>query len=129
MSRPTRNGAELSRLEMDASVSILNQKIAQYKPEAVCIVGKSIWESIFRVRQGRGIKKDEFKYGWQEETWEGARVFAAASTSGLAAGMGMSEKERIWRELGVWIEERRGVKERNANADDGFKVKYEGWKA
>jgi hypothetical protein len=59
-------------------------------------VGKSIWESIFRVLKGRSLKKDEFVYGWQEgeklgveedavdvedgeviKGWEGARVFVA----------------------------------------------------
>jgi hypothetical protein len=96
-------------------------------------VGKSIWESLWRVRHGRGIKKEEFKYGWQEESenigvvgkagqkeeervegveygegkWKGARVFVASSTSGLAATLSLEEKERIWRELGEWVENRR----------------------
>jgi TDG/mug DNA glycosylase family protein len=103
----------------------------------VCIVGKSIWESIWRARHGRGIKKEEFKYGWQDESenmgktnrngrikfesqeekipegstnradWKGAKVFVATSTSGLAASLSLAEKERIWRELGVWVEQRR----------------------
>ncbi|KUJ24140.1 DNA glycosylase, partial [Mollisia scopiformis] len=118
VARPTRNGSELSKAEMDASVQTLEAKIARYRPEAVCIVGKSIWESIWRVKHGRKMRKEEFRYGWQdegenmgvggEEKWEGARVFVACSTSGLAATLLPVEKERIWRELGVWVEERRG---------------------
>lgn len=104
---------------MDASVKVLEDKIRRYKPEAVCIVGKSIWESIWRVQHERAIKKDEFKYGWQDEgenmgviteedgKWDGAKVFVATSTSGLAATPSFPEKERIWRELGVWVEQRR----------------------
>jgi mismatch-specific thymine-DNA glycosylase len=119
VARPTRNGAELSKAEMDASVKVLEDKIRRYKPEAVCIVGKSIWESIWRVQHERAIKKDEFKYGWQDEgenmgviteedgKWDGAKVFVATSTSGLAATPSFPEKERIWRELGVWVEQRR----------------------
>ncbi|KAH6679007.1 uracil-DNA glycosylase-like protein [Halenospora varia] len=119
VARPTRNGAELSKAEMDASVHILEDKIRRYSPEAVCIVGKSIWESIWRVRHGKAIKKEEFKYGWQDEEdnmgrieeeeneWKGSTMFVAASTSGLAATLSVAEKERIWRELGVWIEQRR----------------------
>jgi len=119
VTRPTRNGSELSKAEMDASVRVLEEKIRRFRPEAVCIVGKSIWESVWRVRHGRAIKKDEFKYGWQDEgenmgaisedgdEWKGARVFAATSTSGLAASLLPAEKERIWRELGVWVEQRR----------------------
>jgi len=121
VARPTRNGAELSKVEMDASVKVLEDKIRRYKPEAVCIVGKSIWESIWRVRDERAIKKDEFKYGWQDEgenmgviteeegredgKWVGAKVFVATSTSGLAATPSYPEKERIWRELSVWVEQ------------------------
>jgi len=65
------------------------------------------------------MKKEEFKYGWQdekenmgvEEGWNGARVFVATSTSGLAASLLPAEKERIWRELGVWVEGRRRARE------------------
>jgi thymine-DNA glycosylase len=115
--RPTRNGAELSKAEMDASVKVLEEKIRKFKPEAVCMVGKSIWESVWRVRYGKPIKKEEFKYGWQDEgenmgrdvddEWKGAKVFAATSTSGLAASLSPTEKESIWKELGVWVERRR----------------------
>jgi G:T/U-mismatch repair DNA glycosylase len=120
VARPTRNGAELSKQEMDESVHVLEQKILKYMPEAVGIVGKSVWESIWRVRHGRAIKKEEFKYGWQDEVenmgvvgsmngrkWTGSKVFVASSTSGLAASLLPAEKERIWRELGVWVEQRR----------------------
>jgi G:T/U-mismatch repair DNA glycosylase len=45
------------------------------------------------------------EYG--EGKWKGARVFVASSTSGLAATLSLEEKERIWRELGEWVENRR----------------------
>ncbi|KAE9368650.1 DNA glycosylase [Stipitochalara longipes BDJ] len=126
VSRPTRNGSELSKGEMDASVQVLEEKIESCRPEAVCVVGKSIWESIWRTRRGRAIRKEEFRYGWQDEgermgksgEWEGAKVFVACSTSGLAATLSVAEKERIWRELGVWVEKRR--KERGS-----FKIEEE----
>lgn len=118
VARPTRNGAELSKQEMDDSVHVLEEKIRNCKPETVCIVGKSIWESIWRYRHGRGIKKEEFKYGWQDESenmgieeaedgWKGAKVFVGTSTSGLAATPSVAEKQKIWRELGAWAEQRR----------------------
>lgn len=125
--RPTRNQMELSKHEMVDSVQALIAKVRKWKPESVVIVGKKIWEIIFSVRHGRGIQKDEFNYGWQadsermgtpkswekEETtvdgkpWKGARVFVAASTSGAAAIPPGPEKERIWRELGEWVNKRR----------------------
>jgi mismatch-specific thymine-DNA glycosylase len=116
--RPTRNGAELSKKEMDEGVDVLEEKIRTFRPESVALVGKGIWESVWRVRKGRSIKKEEFRYGWQDQSenlgvikgedgWQGARVFVASSTSGLAASLLPAEKERIWRELGSWVEEKR----------------------
>ncbi|KAL2165352.1 hypothetical protein VTH06DRAFT_649 [Thermothelomyces fergusii] len=67
VARPSRNGAELSRAEMDAGVAVLEAKVRRWRPEAVCLVGKSIWESVWRVRHGRPIRPAEFRYGWQDE--------------------------------------------------------------
>jgi len=122
VARPTRNGSELSKGEMDASVGVLEEKIRVFRPESVCIVGKSIWESIWRVKHGRKIKKDEFSYGWQsdgekmgaikgEDGWPGAKIFVATSTSGLAANLSPAEKESIWGELGGWVKQRRKERE------------------
>ncbi|KAF7934563.1 hypothetical protein EAE99_003013 [Botrytis elliptica] len=116
--RPTRNGGELSKKEMDEGVSLLEEKIRVYRPEVVALVGKGIWESVWRVKKGRAMAKDEFRYGWQseeenlgvikgEDSWRGARLFVASSTSGLAASLSPAEKEKIWGELGSWIVQRR----------------------
>lgn len=117
--RPTKDAGELSKAEMDAGVAELEAKIALDRPEAVAIVGKGIWESLWRVRHGSNIKKEQFKYGWQddsermgvvrtdEDQWPGARVFVTTTTSGLAAGMRLHEKEEVWRGLGEWVKERR----------------------
>lgn len=120
MSRPTKDAAELSNSEMDEGVAILEEKIRKYRPESVAIVGKGIWESIWRVRHGKKCGKDDFRYGWQDEGermgvveaedgegWLGARVFVATTTSGLAAGMRPHEKEEVWRGLGEWVKQRR----------------------
>lgn len=129
--RPSRNGAQLSKAEMDAGVPVLEGKVRRWRPEVICLVGKSIWESVWRVHHnGKAVGKEfnkTFKYGWQDESenmgigdveeeedcvvyaddWKGARVFVASSTSGLAATLSPAEKEKIWRELGVWVERRR----------------------
>ncbi|CAG8402049.1 unnamed protein product [Penicillium salamii] len=108
--RPTRDASMLSRAEMNAGVPVLEAKVAAQRPEAVCLVGKGIWEAVWRVRRGRSIRKEEFRYGWQEgenmgvcEGWAGAPVFVATTTSGLAAGMKLAEKEAVWAELGDWV--------------------------
>ncbi|KAG6207567.1 hypothetical protein E4U50_003753 [Claviceps purpurea] len=130
VSRPTRNGSELSKAEMDNGVAILEEKAARWRPECVCVVGKSIWESIWRVRHGKGVRRHEFRYGWQDEgenmgiveegqgqegePWGGARVFVAPSTSGLAATLAPKEKERLWGELGSWVKGRRAAEGEDA---------------
>ncbi|KAI1077362.1 DNA glycosylase [Whalleya microplaca] len=136
VARPSRSGAELSAAEMDAGVGALEAKCARWRPEVACVVGKSIWESIFRVRRGRKLGRGEFAYGWQEdrlgvvgdgdgdgdgeekEGWEGSRVFVASSTSGLAATLRPEEKERIWKVLGDWCVERRKEREREKEKGD-----------
>ncbi|TKX19599.1 G/U mismatch-specific uracil DNA glycosylase-like protein [Elsinoe australis] len=120
VSRPTRNGGELSKAEMAAGTPILEEKVRHFRPEAVCVVGKGIWEAIWRWRHGRALGKGEFEYGWQEGRmgavegeWEGAWVYVTSSTSGLAASLGPKEKEEIWRPFGEWVRERREERVRN----------------
>ncbi|KAJ5982314.1 hypothetical protein N7451_012414 [Penicillium sp. IBT 35674x] len=115
--RPTRVASMLSRAEMDAGVPLLEAKVAAHQPEVVCFVGKSVWEAVWRVKHGRALRKEEFRYGWQDESenmgripgvdWRGASVFVATTTSGLAAGMNRAEKEAIWAKLGSWVVQRR----------------------
>ena len=127
VTRPTKDASQLSKGEMDAGVAVLEAKIALYRPEAVTLVGKGIWESVWRVKHGRGIKKEEFNYGWQKdserlgavevegEIWPGAKIFVATTTSGLAAGMKLKEKEEVWRGLGEWVERRRAGRNREGD--------------
>ena len=118
--RPSKDAAELSKAEMAEGTPILEAKIAKYKPEAVCIVGKGIWEAIWRWRYKRETKKTEFKYGWQDDKermgrsndWPGAVVFVASSTSGLSASLRPPEKEAIWRPFGEWVQKRRTERHR-----------------
>ena len=127
--RPSKDAAELSKDETAAGTANLDAKFLKYKPEAVCIVGKGIWEAILRYRKLQGMpipKASEFKYGWQDEkynmgkgegedelvdngenAWKGARVFVTTSTSGLAANTTPAEKEAIWKPFGEWVQKRR----------------------
>jgi len=120
--RATRNGGELSKDEMVAGAGVLDEKIRKSQPEVVCLVGKSIWEAVWKWKYGKPMKAHEFKYGFQDTTenmgrsgglggtetpWQGARVFVATSTSGLAASLSIPQKQEIWRQLGKWVEKRR----------------------
>ena len=104
----------LTKAEMEAGVPVIEEKARKYRPACVCLVGKSIWETCARVwkREGRLKSSKAFEYGWQDfwigkgDDWAGARVFAATSTSGLAATVSWDEKVRIWKQLGDWYQER-----------------------
>jgi thymine-DNA glycosylase len=135
VSRPTKDTAELSKEEMAAGTAILDEKMLKYKPEAVCIVGKGIWEAVWRYRHGRNPTKAEFHYGWQDEkenmgksktkefdaqgnVWKGSKVFVATSTSGLAASLRPAEKEEIWLPFGQWVKQRREERAKQQPKDD-----------
>lgn len=127
VSRPSRNGAELSKQEMDDGVAALHEKARKWRPEAMCIVGKSIWESIWRVRHGKPVGK-AFRYGWQDESenmgvikgeWKGAKVFVATTTSGLAASMSTAQKQEVWDVLGSWVKKRREERTEEEGEEEG----------
>jgi thymine-DNA glycosylase len=130
-SRATRDGSGLSKEELARGAVLLEEKVRRYQPEAVCIVGKQIWEALWLARTGKKLKKEGFKWGWQDEenwlgrraedgdgtpSWPGARTFVATSTSGLSASMKPHEKLEVWRPLGTWFDERR----REAGAEPGI---------
>ncbi|ETN46442.1 uncharacterized protein HMPREF1541_00626 [Cyphellophora europaea CBS 101466] len=118
--RPTRDGSGLRKEELAEGAGILEEKIREFKPQAVCIVGKQIWEALWLARTGKKLKKDLFKWGWQDEDnwlgrivdddehvlWPGARTFVSTSTSGLSASMKPHEKLEVWLPLGEWFKER-----------------------
>ncbi|RPA93752.1 DNA glycosylase [Choiromyces venosus 120613-1] len=116
--RPTKDAAELSKEEMLAGVAGLEEKMRWHKPEAVCFVGKMVWEAVFKVQNRRGLRKGEFEWGWQEGvrfakeaekegSWGGCRIFVVPSTSGLVAAYGPEFKRNLWKKLGDWVQMRR----------------------
>lgn len=112
----------LSKQEMNDGVPILEAKIRENRPEAVCLVGKGIWEAVFRVKKGRSIRKEEFKYGWQDpwvigedKNWGGAPIFVATTTSGVSTSHTLAQKQEIWADLGQWVKERREARYRDLN--------------
>lgn len=101
---------------------MLERKIAKFRPEAVVVVGKGIWEAIWMVKKGQKKFNDpDFHWGWQDEDmqigrtigadgrvdWPGAKTFVATSTSGLAATLRPAEKLAIWKPLGDWMTRKR----------------------
>lgn len=124
VSRPTRDQGGLKNAEMVAGTADLEIKFRKWKPETLCIAGKGIWEAIWKYKHGSTLSKEDFKWGWQDESenmgcssgpefdnkgrpWNGARVFVTTSPSGQAATVPLAEKVRIWSELGDWVRKRR----------------------
>ncbi|GKT91762.1 mismatch-specific thymine-DNA glycosylate [Colletotrichum tofieldiae] len=129
VSRPSRNGAELSKAEMDEGVDVLEEKTRGAGPRWFASSARDLGEHLAGAARegdpeggvpdegenmGVVVKGEEGGDDAPREAWAGAKVFVATSTSGLAATLRPAEKERIWRELGEWCERRRA--ERNAGA-------------
>lgn len=116
VSRPTASSNELSKEEIIKSVPILEEKIIRFCPLSICIVGKGIYEAIYKYKTGKSLDKS-FKWGWQSEKmgtskdYEGALIYVVPSTSGRAATYSKEMKEYYWNILGEWVDQKR--KERN----------------
>lgn len=102
--RPTSGISELSVKEMNESVPSLEHRIATNGPQMICIIGKGIWETIYKTKHKRPLPK-HFKLGYQENTEFGgcSNVFVLPSTSGLVAGIPQKEKIRLWNEVGSFL--------------------------
>lgn len=122
--RATANASMLSKTEMNDGVPILEHKIAEQRPEAVCLVGKGIWEAVWRVKEPEiPFKTTEFRYGWQDlrlgqrtgSDWPGARVFVTTTTSGASTNFTFAERVEIWTELGEWVKTKREERKMNSS--------------
>ncbi|MGE5391842.1 MAG: G/U mismatch-specific DNA glycosylase [Deltaproteobacteria bacterium] len=85
VARPSRAAADISREEYLTGARILSEKIARYRPETVCYVGKGVYQSY--------SGKKAVDWGFQKEsTIGGVYDFVAPSSSGLVR---MSTEEII----------------------------------
>ena len=115
VARSTVSQANLMRGEMEQKVDLLEEKLRQWKPEVVCLVGKGPWDSVYKAKHGRAQRREHFNFGFQDERenlgrtsdWGGSRVFVSSSTSGLASVPKPDEKVAIWKQLGDWVVQRR----------------------
>ncbi|KAF8427436.1 uracil-DNA glycosylase-like protein [Tirmania nivea] len=116
--RASRSQEDLSREEMVLGAGRAVKKIGRWRPEAVCVVGKGVWEAF--VGWGRKMRLESGESGiWLVQTerieppqpkyegpWEGARVYVVPSTSGLVT-MPFTKKLEIWEGVGEWVGRRR----------------------
>ncbi|ANB13337.1 hypothetical protein AWJ20_1623 [Sugiyamaella lignohabitans] len=96
--RPTPGIKQLSGQEMIQGAPILEQKIAKHKPYYVCLVGKGIWEAVYRYKRGNKLP-ESFQWGLQAEKLGGSNIYVVPSTSGLAASISRETKLKVWKVL------------------------------
>lgn len=115
------DASSLKTQDYMTGAAALDTKIRHFKPQAVAIVGKGIWEEWFRYKRGRkfNAKKDGFEYGWQDpslwigrkedgdDAWEGAKTFVTTTTSGASTAHTKEQRVAIWKPLGDWFAPKR----------------------
>ncbi|KAF8454661.1 uracil-DNA glycosylase-like protein, partial [Kalaharituber pfeilii] len=135
--RATRSQEQLSREELAAGAGRTVERVARWRPEAVCVVGRGVWEGFVgwvrregkegrnggvkgRVQGGKG-----FTWGWQGGEGEGeVRIIGDGAVAEEMDGwkgarvyvvpstsglvtMGYARKLELWRPLGEWVSRRR----------------------
>lgn len=76
VARPTREAAEISKQEYTEGAKLLEQKIRQLRPTAVCFVGKGVYQQF--------SKRKAVSWGVQQEpVIPGVVEYVAPSSSGL----------------------------------------------
>lgn len=63
--RPTKGIEELSQDEMLEAVPQLEARLEPHTPAIICIVGKGIWEKIYRFKTQKPLNQKEFEWGIQ----------------------------------------------------------------
>lgn len=119
VTRPTKGIDELSTDEMLEAVPRLEADLEPFRPRIICLVGKGIWEKIYKAKAGKSLKSVDFDWGVQYRpdgstgrlpfTFAGGHsvIFVLPSTSGLAAEPPRAKKLEIWTSLAKEIAEMR----------------------
>lgn len=98
--RPSRSADELTKDELAAGARSLTRKVARYQPEAVALVGLTMYRQVFPAgtTPGPGPKPD---------TIAGRPVFVVPNPSGLNASFPGFASKLVWFEaLRAWLDDR-----------------------
>ncbi|MFD1772736.1 mismatch-specific DNA-glycosylase [Paenibacillus rhizophilus] len=93
VARPTRGAEDITREEYKEGRELLRAKLAKYRPQIACFVGKGVYTEFSR--------RTKAEWGFQsgaEPAVDGVREFVAPSSSGLVR-MPMNEIVGIYRKL------------------------------
>ena len=95
VARPTKEAAEISKEEYAEGAALLAQRIRKYQPQAVCFVGKGVYQEFSKRRKvDWGIQADPVIPGTVE--------FVAPSSSGLVR-MKLDEIVEIYKGLRKFV--------------------------
>lgn len=95
VARPTKEAAEISKDEYKIGAEKLKKKIIRYQPQAVCFVGKGVYQQY--------SKKRQISWGEQAEpVIPGIAEFVAPSSSGLVR-MKVDEIVKIYQGLQKYL--------------------------
>ncbi|CCG82423.1 Uracil DNA glycosylase superfamily protein [Taphrina deformans PYCC 5710] len=129
--RPTAEGGELSKDECVAGATRLMGLVRRYRPRAIALTGKGIWDAMFKAIHGRAIRKsDAFAFGWQQERivddhdgWS-CPIFVTMGTSGRVAAYSPAYKREVFARLGDWVKgERHKMVKLSSEISDDVKAK------
>lgn len=104
VSRSTAGIDELSGPELLAGVPVLEDRIRSCSPEAICFIGKGIWETVYKYKNGKSLNNKGFTWGLQPMGEFGVdHVYVFPSTSGLVGGIPRSLKLELWKQLAEFL--------------------------
>jgi len=92
IARATPGIDSLRPAEYVGGLVILRRKIRRYTPAIVALVGVSLFRAIF-------AKRGPIRLGWQQELFDGARVFVLPNPSGRNANFSYAEMLGAFRRL------------------------------
>jgi double-stranded uracil-DNA glycosylase len=94
VARPTRGIDTLQRAEYLDGLRILRRKIRRWRPEAVALLGVTLYRLISPAKQ-----PSPFPIGWQAETFEDARLAVLPNPSGRNAHYSYADMLACYRSL------------------------------
>jgi TDG/mug DNA glycosylase family protein len=113
IARPTPGINDLKPAEYSAGWTILEQKVARFRPKIVALVGVTVYRTILPLlppappapaaRRGRVPADPDSVLGLRPETVHGARIFVLPNPSGRNANFSYAEMLEAFRSLNRYI--------------------------
>ena len=116
VARPTPGIDTLTPLEYQEGWTILERKIARFRPAIVAFVGVTMYRALWRVLEQTPPGGAVIKPGFQKATVHGARLFVLPNPSGRNAHFSYDDMLAAFRALGRAISARPSARRRAASS-------------